>query len=139
MTTVRNFGCAAALMLCIAPANATTLYECQLKAGVKSTPDGNIEQATATWINQFNPMTIDVVSGAVLVGESKIETSWKTVQRGGDAYDWVLRKDIEASGGADDSVIRVRDWKGQEWWKGGPSVIFYYSGMFHVGVCKALQ
>lgn len=139
--TVRLFAFAVAAILLTAPAAAgkPTIFKCELKSGVISTEDGNLEQQAPGWIKQFNPMIIDVVSGVVRTGKRSEASRWKIVVQGDDRNDWVLRKEWKTPGGLDVGVIRVRDWKNDSSWKGGPLVIYHEADTLSTGTCKRLD
>jgi len=140
--TYRPLAYFAALILFFAPANATTLYKCDLKGVVTSSEDGNIAPMPDHWMKTVTPMTIDVVSGVVRFGENQNVTRWRIVAKGSAINDWILVRDIPAheqdTGRHDDSVIRVRDWEEQSM-EAGPTVVYYEFGTFHTGACKGLD
>jgi hypothetical protein len=66
-------------------ANATTLYECQITTGVSAWEDISflpLESDSRDWIEEINPLTIDIKSGVVRTGKDQKEERWNVLREG---------------------------------------------------------
>lgn len=129
---------AVALVLCSGTANATTLYKCEMKAGVMATPQGNIKPVSKWML--LSPITVDTVSGIVRYGERELARErWRTVQKfnAGTGADWMLERDWPHHTVHLDAIIRITD--GGDAKPHGPRIIWYGNGEMRVGVCERLD